>query len=246
MYPECHRIPVEKETEGIYMIPIRDTQRSRGRPTVNLLIIAANMLVFLYELSMGDTALQAFIIKWGVIPAVITNPSMFPPQVLAQTSGVLSLFTSLFIHMGWFHILGNMLYLFIFGDNVEDLLGHGRYLLFYLTCGVVASITHVISSPLSEVPTVGASGAIAGVLGAYFINFPRARVLALIPVGLFLPIVEVPSILFLFLWFITNLFSGVLSLGVQAQGGVAFWAHIGGFVAGMVLSLIWRRRVTSA
>jgi membrane associated rhomboid family serine protease len=226
------------------MISIKDTQRTRSRPIVNWILILVNLAVFAYELGLSETALQAFTIKYGAIPAVITNPGAFPARVLSQTSGVLGLFTSLFIHVGWIHVLGNMLYLFIFGDNVEDILGHGRYLLFYLAVGLAATGAHIAASPTSVVPTVGASGAIAGVLGAYFVNFPRSRVLALIPIGLFLPMVEVPSIVFLFLWFITNLFSGVASLGAQAQGGVAWWAHIGGFVAGMVLSILLRRRRT--
>ncbi len=224
------------------MIPIKDTQRTWRRPTVNWLLIIINLAVFAYELSLPDIALQEFVIRWGMIPRVITSPGSFPREVLAVTSGPWSLVTSLFVHMGWVHILGNMLYLFIFGDNVEDLLGHWRYLAFYVASGVSASLIHVIFNPTSLVPTVGASGAVAGVLGAYFVNFPRSRVLALIPIGFLLPMVEVPSIVFLFLWFITNLFSGMASLGVQAQGGVAWWAHIGGFVAGMYLSVVWRRR----
>lgn len=229
------------------MIPIRDTQRSHRRPFVNWTLILLNILVFGFQLTLTEPELQAFIVKWGIIPGVITNPSRLPPGIVAQTSGAASIFTSLFIHVGWVHLIGNMLYLFIFGDNVEDLLGHGRYLVFYLTCGITASIAHIICNPTSLVPTVGASGAVAGVLGAYFVSFPRSRVLALIPVGVFLPVVEVPSIVFLFLWFFTNLLSGVASLGVQAQGGVAWWAHIGGFVVGIVLSVMWRprRRVRS-
>lgn len=228
------------------MIPIKDTQKSRTRPVVNWVLILINLAVFVYELTLTENALTAFTVKYGIIPAVVTNPGAFPARVLAQTSGLLGLVTSLFIHVGWVHALGNMLYLFIFGDNVEDLMGHGRYLVFYFVVGIAASAGHILSSPGSVVPTVGASGAIAGVLGAYFVNFPRSRVLALIPIGFFLPMVEVPSIVFLFLWFITNLFSGVASLGAQAQGGVAWWAHIGGFVAGMVVSILWRRRRTPA
>lgn len=224
------------------MIPIRDTQRSHRRPIVNWTIILINIIVFGFQLSLSEPVLQAFIVKWGVVPGVITNPGKFSPAVLQQTSGFTGIFTSLFIHVGWVHLIGNMLYLFIFGDNVEDILGHGKYLMFYVTCGACASIAHIISDPASLVPTVGASGAIAGVLGAYFVNFPRSRVLALIPIGMFLPVVEVPSIVFLFLWFFTNLLSGVASLGVRAQGGVAWWAHIGGFVVGMALSVLWRRR----
>jgi membrane associated rhomboid family serine protease len=224
------------------MIPIRDTQRTHGRPFVNWTIILLNILVFGFELTLSEPMLQSFIVKWGVVPGVITNPGGFPKEALIQTSGIAGIFTSLFIHIGWVHLIGNMLYLFIFGDNVEDILGHGKYLLFYLASGVFASVAHIVSDPRSLVPTVGASGAVAGVLGAYFINFPRSRVLALIPIGIFLPVVEVPSILFLFLWFFTNLLSGVASLGVQAQGGVAWWAHVGGFVVGMLLSILRRRR----
>lgn len=224
------------------MIPIKDSQRPRTRPFVNWVLILVNLAVFAYELTLSESALTAFTLRYGVIPAVVTNPGAFSPRVIAETAGLLGLVTSLFIHVGWVHALGNMLYLFVFGDNVEDLMGHGRYLIFYLAVGIAASMAHVLSSPASVVPTVGASGAIAGVLGAYFVNFPRSRVLALIPIGLFLPMVEVPSIVFLFLWFITNLFSGMASLGAQAQGGVAWWAHIGGFVAGMVISVLWRRR----
>ncbi|MGI6632159.1 MAG: rhomboid family intramembrane serine protease [Bacillota bacterium] len=223
------------------MIPIRDTQRSRTRPVVNWLLILVNLLVFIYELGLSDRALNLFTVKYGVIPAVLTDSGSFTRETLMMTSGWFSLVTSLFVHVGWVHVLGNLMYLFIFGDNVEDRMGHGRYLAFYLTSGIIASLAHVFSSPSSTVPTVGASGAIAGVLGAYFVMFPRARVLALIPIGFFLPMIEVPSIVFLFLWFITNLFSGVASLGATAQGGVAWWAHIGGFVAGMVLAFVFRR-----
>jgi membrane associated rhomboid family serine protease len=224
------------------VIPIRDTQRTRGRSVVNWTLILLNFAVFAYELTLSSTGLQQFTIRWGVIPAVITNPGAFSKAALSQTAGLFSLVTSLFIHVGWVHILGNMLYLFIFGDNVEDLLGHGRYLFFYLAGGIAASLAHIAISPSSLVPTVGASGAVAGVLGAYFVNFPRSRVTALIPIGFFLPVVQVPSIVFLFLWFITNLFSGVAALGIEAQGGVAWWAHVGGFVTGMLLSVLWRRR----
>lgn len=223
------------------MIPIRDTQRAHRPPIANWAIIVVNIFVFGFQLTLSESALQSFIIQWGIIPGVITNPGKYPTSILAQTSGPVGIVTSLFIHVGWVHLIGNMLYLFIFGDNVEDILGHGKYVLFYLSCGIAASFAHVISNPTSHIPTVGASGAVAGVLGAYFVNFPRSRVLALIPIGVFLPVVEVPSIIFLFLWFVTNLLSGVASLGVQAQGGVAWWAHIGGFVVGMMLSVFWRR-----
>lgn len=228
------------------MIPIRDTQRARRRPFVNWTLIILNLLVFAYELSLTDAGLNAFVMRWGVIPRALTDPGSLPPVYRAYAGGPLSLVTSMFVHIGWVHVLGNMLYLFIFGDNVEDLLGHGRYLLFYLSAGVAAGVVHILSAPLSRTPTVGASGAVAGVLGAYFLNFPRSRVLAAIPLGAFFPVVEVPAIIFLFLWFVTNLLSGVASLGVPAQGGVAWWAHIGGFVAGIVLSVLLRNRAVRA
>ncbi len=214
------------------LIPLKDENPTRRFAWVNVTLIVANVAVFIYELTQGAN-LNSFLIYWGFRPSSLLASPLF---------GITRIFTSMFLHAGFLHIGGNMLYLFIFGDNVEDILGHWRYLVFYLVSGIVASAAHILSSPSSVVPTVGASGAIAGVLGAYFVNFPRSRVLALIPIGFFLPMVEVPSIVFLFLWFITNLFSGVASLGIQAQGGVAWWAHIGGFVSGMVLSVLWRRR----
>lgn len=223
------------------LIPIKDVQMTRSRSYINWLLIIVNILVFAWELSLPEPALQEFVVKWGVIPGVITNYRNLPPEVLVQTGGLLSMVTSLFIHVGWVHLVGNMLYLFVFGDNVEDILGHSRYLFFYLAAGVCASITHVVFDPNSMLPMVGASGAVAGVMGAYFVNFPGARVIALVPIGCLLPVVELPALVFLLVWFATNLMSGVASIGVQAQGGVAFWAHVGGFVVGMFLSIILRR-----
>lgn len=223
------------------LIPIKDVQMTQSRSYVNWMLILINILVFAWELSLPEAALQEFVVKWGVIPGVITNYRNLPPEVLVQTGGILSLFTSLFIHVGWVHLVGNMLYLYIFGDNIEDILGHFRYLFFYLAVGVCASITHVIFDATSLVPMVGASGAIAGVMGAYFVNFPGARVTALVPIGCLLPVVELPALVFLLVWFATNFMSGVASIGVQAQGGVAFWAHVGGFVIGMFLSIILKR-----
>lgn len=224
------------------LIPIRDVQMTRTIPYINWILIIVNILVFSFQLGLPEPALQAFVVKWGVIPGILTQQKCLPPQIVQQTGGWLSLFTSLFIHVGWVHLIGNMLYLFIFGDNVEDLLGHFRYLIFYLAVGVCASLTHVIFDPKSMIPMVGASGAIAGVLGAYLVNFPGARVVAMVPVGCFLPIIEVPAVIFLAVWFLTNLLSGVASIGVQAQGGVAWWAHVGGFIAGIVISALMRRR----
>jgi len=208
------------------MIPLRDTIPSSRVPVVNYAIIAANVVVFLYEASLGNRA-DAFIVHWGLVP---------------RHFGFANLLTSMFLHGGWLHLLGNMLYLYIFGDNVEDRLGHVRYLLFYLLCGFAAGGAQALSSPGSNLPMVGASGAIAGVSGAYFLFFPSARVVTLVPIFFFLQVMEVPAVFFLLIWFLWQLMSGVASLGSAAGGGVAFWAHIGGFVAGMVLGPTLRER----
>jgi len=240
--PKAPRAGAHPERRWSAVIPLKDTQRSRRRPIVNWILIAANLLVFMYEVALPDRLLAMFTVRYGVIPRALLSPGSFRPGSLAIYAGWPSLLTSLFIHAGWVHLLGNMLYLYIFGDNVEDRLCRGNYLVFYLVCGAISSIGHIASAPGSTTPTVGASGAIAGVLGAYFIMYPRARVLALVPVGFFLSLMEVPAIVFLFLWFITNLFSGMASLGAPVGGGVAWWAHIGGFVAGMLGALLVGRR----
>ena len=186
--------------------------------------------------------LQSFIVKWGVVPGVITNPGGFPKEALIQTSGIAGIFTSLFIHIGWVHLIGNMLYLFIFGDNVEDILGHGKYLLFYLASGVFASVAHAIVSITITGSYSWGKRCSSRSSWSILYQFPAFQSSCINSHRVFLPVVEVPSILFLFLWFFTNLLSGVASLGVQAQGGVAWWAHVGGFVVGMLLSILWRRR----
>ena len=208
------------------MIPLRDTVPSSRVPVVNWLLIAANIAVFCYELSLGDRA-DSFITVHGLVP-----------REFAFTR----LFTSMFLHGGLFHVLGNMLYLYIFGDNVEDRLGHARYLAFYLLCGLAAGAAQAITNPDSGVPMVGASGAIAGVLGAYLLFYPGARVVTLVFAFLFIFRAEVPAVFFLAFWFLLQLGSGVASLGHAATGGVAFWAHVGGFVAGMVLAPAMRER----
>lgn len=168
---------------------------------------------------------------YGIIPAQFTghSPAHGPVPLYAR------LVTNLFLHGGWIHLLGNMLFLWIFGDNVEDAMGHGRFLIFYILCGMAANAGHILANPLSTEPTIGASGAIAGVLGAYLILYPAARVLCLVPLWIFLPFVWVPAVLFVPLWIALQLISGLSSLGVAQTGGVAWWAHIGGFVAGMLL-----------
>lgn len=211
------------------MIPLRDTIPSARVPVVNYTIIALNVLVFLYEASLGRHV-EAFIYTYGLVPRDFTFPSLV---------------TSMFLHGGWFHLLGNMLYLYIFGDNVEDRLGHGRYTFFYLLCGMMAGAAQAAMNPESNVPMVGASGAIAGVSGAYFVFFPRARIVTLVPIFLFLQVVEVPAVFFLLIWLGWQVLSGVATIGVARAGGVAFWAHVGGFIAGMVFGPLLRARASA-
>ena len=213
------------------MMPLRDTHTDpRHRfPFVNIALIVLNVIVFLYELSLGRS-LEGFIRASAFVPAEYFQPGNI-------TSDARSVLVSMFLHGGVMHLVGNMLYLWIFGDNVEDRLGHVRYLVFYLACGWGATLAHGFSDPSSTVPSVGASGAIAGVLGAYLLLFPRARVLTLVPMGFYTQLRELPALLVLGFWFVLQFFSGVLSLGVRQQAGVAWWAHIGGFAAGFVL--VW-------
>ena len=194
------------------------------------MLIAANAAAWLYQLSLGDAATD-FVYAYAVIPFRFLE--LFPRDPVELLTPVFAMF----LHGGWLHILGNMLYLYIFGDNVEDMLGRGRFLAFYLACGVVSFLVQIAFASHSMVPNVGASGAIAGVLGAYFILFPRARVLTLIPLLLFFPLVEIPAFFFLGIWFLIQFLSGAAALGQSSalSGGVAWWAHIGGFLAGIVL-----------
>jgi membrane associated rhomboid family serine protease len=195
---------------------------------VNYLLIAANVLVFLWMFLMPESALETLVNKYTMVPAHFADG--------VEVGDILSIFTSMFMHAGLAHIGGNMIYLWIFGDNVEDRLGHARYLAFYLVGGVVASFTHLLTNPGSQVPTVGASGAIAAVLGAYLVFYPASRIATFIPLGFFSRLTVLPAVIVLGLWFVLQLFEGVLSLGATEVGGVAFWAHIGGFVAGMLIA----------
>jgi membrane associated rhomboid family serine protease len=190
-------------------------------------IIVLNVLFFFYELSLG-AGIERFFRQAAFVPSVYFEPG----NVVADSKSILM---SMFLHGGWMHLIGNMLYLWIFGDNVEDRLGHGLYLVFYLVCGWLASLAHAYTDPASTIPSVGASGAISGVLGAYLLMYPHARVLTLIPMGFYTRMAELPAIMVLGLWFVLQLFSGVASLGAGQATGVAFWAHVGGFVAGMLL-----------
>ncbi len=212
------------------MLPLRDHNPSRSTPVINYLLIVLNILMFFWEMSLGrnfERALSAV----AFIPARFWSGEFLLPNIM-------TIFVSMFLHGGLLHIGGNMLYLWIFGDNIEDHLGHFRYLIFYLACGFIATLSHAFFNPASVVPSIGASGAIAGVLGAYIILFPSARVTTLIPIFFFITIRELPAVFILGFWFVLQFFSGVGSLGAQNAGGVAYFAHIGGFVAGMILVLL--------
>jgi len=204
------------------MIPLRDTIRSNSTPVVTILIILVNVLVFFYMLTLDPYSQNHFIAQYALTPSRLHFSAMV---------------TSMFLHGGWMHLIGNMWFLWVYGDNVEDVLGHGKYLLFYLLCGVAAAITQYAISPDSHVPTLGASGAIAGVMGAYLIKFPHSRILTLIPIFFFFTTIEIPAVLILLYWFALQFFSGIGSVGYSqvSQGGVAWFAHIGGFISGMLL-----------
>lgn len=220
------------------MIPIRDTLPSFRVAWVTRLLLLANVAVFAWELRQGP-ALESAVYRLAVVPAQWMVGA--PGDLLSWPASFLSLITSQFLHGDFLHLGGNMLYLWIFADNVEDRLGHGRFLALYLLGGVAAAVTQILVTPASHVPMVGASGAIAGVLGAYLLMFPNARIVTLVPMGLFLETVELPAVGFLGFWFVLQWVSGIASVGQIADvGGVAFWAHIGGFLGGMVLAVALR------
>lgn len=218
------------------MIPIRDNVPRRSVPVVTILIILANAGVFAFELNLGPQRLQNFIYLFGLVPKRYTHPA-WAQWVGFPVDTYWPFFTSMFLHGGFFHILLNMWTLWIFGDNVEDRMGGLRYVAFYLLCGLIAAGVHVVTNAGSQMPVVGASGAIAGVLGAYFVMYPRARLILLIPIFFYPLFFEIPAFLYLILWFLLQLYSGALSLGAEtaSRGGVAWWAHIGGFAAGVAL-----------
>lgn len=216
------------------MIPIRDNIRSRRFPVVSVALILINAAVFIYELSLNQNQLSGFIAAFGVIPRRISG---IMDGQLTFVPAVIPLVTAMFLHGGWIHLLGNMLYLWIFGDNVEDRLGRGKFLALYLAAGIIGSLVQIRANPLAAEPIIGASGAIAGVLGAYFVSYPKAKVLTLLPIFFFFTFIEIPAFIFLFIWFFTQWLSGFITLGV-AGNMVAWWAHIGGFVTGAVGVLI--------
>lgn len=215
------------------MIPLRDDNPTRSFPAVTVGLIAINVLVFLREVTLSPPALDAFFEAYAMVP----------DQFLHASSGATyrTLLTSMFLHGGWMHLIGNMLYLWIFGNNVEDAMGRVRYVIFYLVCGAAAAGAHLISDPRSDIPMVGASGAISGVLGAYLLLYPHARVLTLVPLGFYSRMIHLPSWTLLVFWFVIQIFSGWASGGAQ-EAGVAWWAHVGGFVAGFALIGIFKRR----
>ncbi len=214
------------------MIPLRDSVRPRTFPWMTWLIILANVAVFVVELGLSPRGLNRFFFQYGLTPATVH---------LRETATWMPLLTSMFVHGGWLHILSNMWALYIFGDNIEDQLGPLRYLFFYLLAGVFAGLLNVWITPGSTVPMVGASGAIAGVLGAYLVLYPRGRVLTLVPIFLLPWLIEIPSVVYLGFWFVSQFFNGIASLGGGGMlGDVAWWAHVGGFAAGALMALLLR------
>ncbi|MDI6892882.1 MAG: rhomboid family intramembrane serine protease [Actinomycetota bacterium] len=226
------------------VIPLRDENPTETFPWITVGLIAANIFIFLYEISLSATGqLELFVYAYSLIPYEITHGMALYPATFKLP--YLAILTSMFLHGGWVHVIGNMLYLWIFGNNIEDALGHFRFLFFYLLCGLGGTLGHILSGPNSQVPSLGASGAIAGVLAAYLVFYPGARILAIVPFFYFIQIVKLPATLVIGFWFIVQLMSGVASLGVQTTGGVAWFAHIGGFLAGFILVLILPKRKRS-
>jgi membrane associated rhomboid family serine protease len=210
-------------------IPLRSTERVYSTAKVTVSLIAVNLVIFLYQVSLPTYELNSFVTRWGIVPDQLR---------------LISLITSMFLHGGWLHVLGNMLFLWVFGRNVEDLVGGARFLLLYLLCGVAAGIVQVISNAYSPLPTIGASGAIAGVMGAYLIKFPRSHIVTLIPIIVFFTTLEIPAALLLLYWFLIQFLSGIGSLAETdyTGGGVAWFAHVGGFIAGAALIKLFPQR----
>jgi len=231
------------------MIPIRDTAPRHRFPVVNIAFIVLNILIFFYQQMLPPEQLYSFIFTYGTVPANLTGsllgilkPGFSSGALLAAS---IPLITANFLHGGWLHLLGNMLYLWIFGDNIEGKLGHLKYLLLYIFMGAASQLFHILSSPFSTTPLVGASGAIAGVLGAYFILFPHARILTLVPLGFFITFVHLPAVIFLGFWFILQLFNASLQGAAMGAQAVAWWAHIGGFLIGAGMGLLIRKKIYS-
>jgi membrane associated rhomboid family serine protease len=215
-------------------IPLKDNNPSRSYPVVNITLILVNVAVFLYQYTLPERDFKAFVLANSAIPARI--PAFFAGH-LGFEAAFLPLFTSMFLHAGFLHIAGNMLFLWIFGDNVEDFFGHFTYLFFYLACGIGAGLLHIFFNLGSTLPALGASGAISGVMGAYMLLYPRERILTLV----FIFLVPIPAVFILGYWFLLQFLGGITALGGSASGGVAVWAHVGGFLLGMLLTALARR-----
>jgi membrane associated rhomboid family serine protease len=221
------------------MIPIKDDNPTVLTPYVTIGLIVACALIFFWQISLSPRAAQLAVYAYGMIPAVLFGKAQLPPEI-ATIPAEASVLTSMFLHGGWLHLIGNMLYLWIFGNNVEDAMGHGRFVAFYLLCGVAAALAQVAQDPGSTVPMIGASGAIAGVLGGYAMLFPRAHVLVLIPIGFFIAPLRIPALVVLGFWFVLQFIQSALT--PMAAGGVAHWAHVGGFLTGLVLIVPFRSK----
>ena len=225
------------------MIPLRDANPTRRTPVVTLAIVALCGIAFAWELGTltqgGEPALEALIAEHGVVPAEL-SAALAAGRLVSEPA--LDVLTSMFLHAGWLHLLGNLLYLWIFGNNVEDRLGRPLFVVFYLVGGIAAALAQTSIDPASEVPMIGASGAIAATLGAYVVLFPRARIQSLVFLGFFYQLIAVPAVIVLVFWFLLQVVDGVAAIGAIEGGGVAFFAHIGGFVAGAILALPFRRR----
>jgi membrane associated rhomboid family serine protease len=211
------------------MIPLRDVIPSRSTPYITVTIITLNAVAWAYELTLPQDVLPIYLQLYGVVPADFSAPTLI---------------SSMFLHGSWSHVIGNMWYLWIFGDNIEDRMGHARFVAFYLLCGIVAALGHMAMDPTSTLPTVGASGAIAGVMGAYFVLYPHSRVLTLVPLIIYVEIIELPAVLLLGFWFVMQLFSaGAIAVTASTHGGgIAFVAHVAGFVAGLGGVFVFRKR----
>jgi membrane associated rhomboid family serine protease len=219
------------------VIPLHDDNPTERFPFVTISLIVTCIGIFLYQNSLSEKLGEVFVLEYGAIPAVVFGTGSLPEEASPAIPAALTLLSSMFLHGGWMHLLGNMLYLWIFGNNIEDAMGHAKFTVFYMLCGVTAALSHALTDPSSQIPMVGASGAISAVLGAYLLLYPRAHVLVLLPaVGM----TRVPAGVVLGMWFVTQLISGGMSVGA-AGGGVAFFAHIGGFVAGMALVGLFKR-----
>jgi membrane associated rhomboid family serine protease len=222
------------------MFPLKDDNPTRSKPFVTWVLIALNAMVFLYQWSLGPPGARLFVFRYGAIASVLLGDQKLPDGVATIPPG-LSVVTSMFLHSGWMHLIGNMWFLWIFGDNIEEAMGRLRYLVFYLACGLAASWSHILANPNSSIPMVGASGAIAGVLGAYIMLYPRARIWTLIFLGIFSRLMYIPAVFILGYWFLIQVVSGGMARNPNA-GGVAFGAHIGGFIAGAALVGLFKRK----